>query len=113
MTYYRLPPKKAFCHTISYEKRGEEDDWGNAEIVTVEINHCWFNRATLFSRVGNDSSETAPNSSIVMTYRYSGRDIPEFKVKDSVKHEGQEYTIVLSKPLILNGQEIGWRLEVK
>lgn len=112
MAYYPLPPKRAFCHTISYLVKTGEDDWGKPITDTVEIKHCWFNRATQFTRSGNNSSEMAPNASITMTNRYSGK-IPVFKVEDTVTFDGEDYTIVMSKPLIINGQEIGWRLEVK
>lgn len=112
MGYYRLPPKKAFCHTITYLAVIGEDDWGKPVTKSIEIKHCWFNRQTLFGRSGNNSAETAANASVTMTYRYSG-DIPDFKVGTSIKYEGDEYAIIVSKPLILNGQEIGWRLEVK
>lgn len=112
MAYYRLPPKKAFCHTIIYDEILGEDDWGKPTTKEHVISYCWFNLASLFSRSGNDSSQNAPNASVTMTYRYSG-ELPVFKVADSIKFEGEKYTIILSKPLILNGQEIGWRLEVK
>lgn len=112
MAYYPLPPKRAFCHTISYLVKTGEDDWGKPITETVEVKHCWFNRQTLFGRSGNNSTETAANASVTMTYRYSG-DIPDFKVGTSIEYGGDEYTIIVSKPLIINGESIGWRLEVK
>ena len=46
-----------------------------------------------------------------MTDRFCG-PLPDFKVATKIKFKGDEFTIITSKPLILNGQSIGWRLEV-
>lgn len=111
MSYYRLPPKRAFCHSITYKKKNGEDDWGKPIYDEKVINYVWFNLSTKFSRGGNDSSEKAPNASVMMTYKYSG-DLPDFALNTPISFNGTDYTIVLSKPLIINGHEIGWRLEV-
>lgn len=111
MGHYRLPPKKAFCHTIIYKEITGEDDWGMPQEKEHIINHAWFNRASQFTQSGINGSEKAPNASITMPYRYCG-DLPDFKTNTAVSFENEEYTIVLSKPLILEGKAIGWRLEV-
>ena len=111
MSYYRLPPKKAFCHSITYKHQIGEDDWGKPTFDETIIDNVWFNLSTKFSRGGNNSSESAPDASVMMTYRYCGK-LPEFKLNTPISYNGDEYNIVLSKPLIVNGQAIGWRLEV-
>lgn len=118
MTYYRLPPKEVFCHTISYEsvKLDSEgnpilDNWQKPEYESTTIENVWFNLSTKFSRGGINSSENAPNASVTMFYRYCG-NLPVFEVNTKIRFNGEEYTINLSKPLILKGEAIGWRLEV-
>jgi len=111
MGYYRLPPKKAFCHTINFKEVIGEDDWQNPITKNWKIENCWFNYASKFTRSGINASDKAPNASVTMTDRYCG-PLPNFKVDSKISFKGEDYTIVTSKPLILNGQSIGWRLEV-
>lgn len=112
MSYYQLPPIRAFPHSISYREKIGEDDYQKPtygdEII---IDHVWFNLASSFSRSGNNSTEKAPNSSITMFKRYCD-NIPKFENDTPITFEDKEYNIVLIKDLVLNGELIGLRLEV-
>lgn len=111
MVFYRLPPKRAFPHSIIYRERTGENDYQKPIYENTVINHVWFNLSSTFSRNGNNSTDKSPNSSITMLYRYCGK-LPEFKKGTPVVFNGVEYNIVLTKELILKGESIGWRLEV-
>lgn len=111
MVYYRLPPKRAFLHSIVYRQKTGEDDYQKPIYDDKTVNHVWFNLSSTFSRSGNNSTDKAPNASITMLYRYCG-ELPVFEKDTPVIFNNQEYNIVLTKELILNGESIGWRLEV-
>jgi hypothetical protein len=111
MVYYRLPPIRAFPHSIIYQQKTGEDDYQKAEYADTTINNVWFNLSSTFSRGGNNSSDKAPNASITMFYRYSG-ELSGFENDSLVVFQGKEYKIILVKELVLNGESIGWRLEV-
>lgn len=113
MSHYRLPPKKAFCHEVTYKKIIGEDDWGKPIEETTVIKPVWFNRATLFSRSGNNATAEAPRASITIPFKFVLTEIPAFKTGDKITFEDEEYTVLLSKPLYLEGKLIGHRLEVK
>lgn len=112
MSYYQLPPIRAFPHSISYREKTGEDDYQKPTYGDENIiDHVWFNLASSFSRSGHNSTEKTPNSSITMFKRYCD-NIPKFMNDTPVVFEGKEYNIVLVKELILNGELIGLRLEV-
>ncbi|MBD5854894.1 hypothetical protein DXX97_05885 [Lactococcus lactis] len=112
MSYYQLPPKSAFPHTFEYKNKSGEDNYHKPIYdPSKTIENVWFNLASTFSRSGNNSTEKAPNSSVTLLYRYCGL-LPDFTNDSLVIFEGKEYKIVLVKELILNGESIGWRLEV-
>ena len=111
MPYYQFPPKSAFPHTIIYKELILKDEWGKETYKETEIRNVWFNLSTKFSRAGNNSADRAPNASITILFRYSGK-LPIFKNQSKISYSGDEYTIILSKELIINGMKIGWRLEV-
>lgn len=111
MVYYRLPPIRAFPHSIIYRQKIGEDDYQKPEYKDTPISNVWFNLSSIFSRGGNNSSEKAPNASITMFYRYSG-ELSGFENDSLVVFQGKEYKIILVKELVLNGESIGWRLEV-
>ncbi len=112
MSYYQLPPKSAFPHTIEYKNKSSEDNYHKPIYdPSKTVENVWFNLASTFSRSGNNSTEKAPNSSITLVKRYCG-SLPNLTNDSLVIFEGKEYKIVLVKELILNGESIGWRLEV-
>lgn len=111
MVYYRLPPIRAFPHSIIYRQKTGEDDYQKPEYDDTPISNVWFNLSSTFSRGGNNSSDKAPNASITMFYRYCGK-LSGFENDSLVVFQGKEYKIILVKELILNGESIGWRLEV-
>lgn len=112
MSYYQLPPKSAFPHTIIYKKKTGMNNFQKPKYeLDKKIESVWFNLASTFSRNGNNSTEKTPNSSITLLSRYCG-EFPVFTNDSLVIFEENEYKIVLVKELILNGESIGWRLEV-
>lgn len=112
MSYYQLPPKSAFPHTIEYKNISSEDNYHKPIYdPSKTVENVWFNLASTFSRSRNNSTEKAPNSSITLVDRYCG-SLPNFTNDSLVIFEGKEYKIVLVKELILNGESIGCRLEV-
>lgn len=112
MAYHRLPPRSAFPHSIVYREKIGEDDYQKPTFAgDITVDTVWFNFSTAFSRSGNNSIEKAPNASITMLYRYCG-ELPKFKNDSTVIFDGQEFNIIKSKPLLLNGEAMGWRLEV-
>lgn len=112
MSYYQLPPKSAFPHSIIYKKKVGMNNFQKPEYDSgKKIELVWFNLATTFSRSGNNSNVKAPNSSITILSKYSG-DLPVFVIDSLVAFEEKEYKIILVKELILNGESIGFRLEV-
>lgn len=112
MSYYQLPPKSAFPHTIEYKNKSGEGNYHKPIYdPSKTLENVWFNLASTFSRGGNNSTEKAPNSSITLVDRYCS-SLPNFTNDSLVVFEGKEYKIVFVKELILNGESIGWRLEV-
>lgn len=111
MVYYRLPPIRAFPHSIIYRQKTGEDDYQKPEYKDTPISNVWFNLSSTFSRGGNNSSDKAPNASITMFYRYCG-ELSKLETDNLVVFQGKEYNIVLAKELVLNGESIGWRLEI-
>lgn len=111
MNRYQIPPIAAFPHTIVYRQKTGEDDYQKPTYEDQTVNYAWFNLASTFSRGGNNSTVKTKNSSVTMLTRYCGI-LPEFTVDSPLVFRGKEYNIVLAKELLLNGELIGWRLEV-
>lgn len=110
----RLPPKKAYPHTIVYKEKVGEDDWDNPIFGNEKtIDFVRFDAQFDFKRSGNDSTNDAPNALISMLKRYTG-DLPTFENGNKVIWDGHEYTIVATIPVYFDSDEaIGYELEVK
>lgn len=111
MNRYQVPPITAFPHSVIYREKISEDEYQKVTYVDKKIDHAWFNLASTFSRSGNNSTVKTKNSSVTMLTRYCGI-LPEFMVDSPLVFRGKEYNIVLAKELLLNGELMGWRLEV-
>ena len=115
MVRLRLPPKKAFPHSISYkEPTGEENVWGNpAYTDSINLKHTRVDKAYDFRRNGVNSTDDMPNALIVLFKKYN-KNMPEVKNQSLIEFNDKKFIVLHVAPLYFMSDEIiGYELEVK
>jgi len=110
----RLPPKKAFPHSILVRTGKIIDTWGKTtfekEIVLPNVR---FDEDYNFNRASLDASVDMPSSLIVVFKKYN-LELDEIKPEDKVVWEDKEFVVLKTVPLYFDSDEVlGYELEVK
>ena len=110
----KLPPKQAFPHVISYRQYEGTDDWQKAVYGdSVALNQVRFDEGYNFNRSGENATDDAPNSLIVLFKKYNP-NMPDFVNQSLIEFRDKTFTIVKAIPLYFMSDEIiGYELEVK
>ena len=99
MDTIRAIPKKLLIHTVTHANEGNEDRWGNAELIDEQtLTHV---RMEPSSKVVRDKSGVEIQLAATLFYdcRNSRPQGIAFAVDDIIIFNGQKHRLVLAEPL--------------
>lgn len=99
MVVIRAIPKKLLIHTVTHAREGEENRWGNTELVDEQsLTHV---RMEPSSKVVRDKSGAEIQLAATLFYdcRNSRPCGMEFAIDDIITFNGQRHRLVLVEPL--------------
>lgn len=99
MVAIRAIPKKLLIHTVAHAREGEEDRWGNTELVDEQtLTHVRMEPSSKVIRDKN-GAEIQLAATLFYDCRNSRPQCITFEVDDIITFNGQKHRLVIVEPL--------------